>query len=96
MKPLVASFVVAAVGCAVAPLPAPTVDAPALTVLDWNVNYGLAGDADAIAAIAEEDADVVVLQRRRRRGSRCCGRRCRSATRTCAFTTKAAPVASSS
>ncbi len=62
MTSLVASFVVTTVGCSVAPLPAPTVDAPALTVLDWNVNYGLAGDADAIAAIAEEDADVVVLQ----------------------------------
>lgn len=62
LKPLAASLVVVASACASAPLPAATVDAPALTVLDWNVNYGLAGDAAALAAIADEDADVVVLQ----------------------------------
>ena len=35
---------------------------PALTVLTYNVNYGLAGDPPAVEAIRHADADVVFLQ----------------------------------
>lgn len=33
-----------------------------LSVLSYNVNYGLAGDASGLAAIVDADADVVLLQ----------------------------------
>lgn len=36
--------------------------APALEILNWNLNYGLAGHEDALALIEDVDADVVVLQ----------------------------------
>lgn len=42
---------------------APDVPAGAVvTVMTYNVNYGLAGDAEGIAAIREGGADIVVLQ----------------------------------
>jgi endonuclease/exonuclease/phosphatase (EEP) superfamily protein YafD len=37
-------------------------DAPRLSVMTYNVNYATAGDATIVAAIAEGDADVVLLQ----------------------------------
>jgi len=37
-------------------------DAPTLTVVSYNVNYGLAGDRSVLDAIAMTDADVVLLQ----------------------------------
>lgn len=43
------------------PLPLPAGD-PLLTVMTYNVNFGLAGDPDGEAAIRAGDADVVVLQ----------------------------------
>lgn len=33
-----------------------------LTVVSYNVNYGLAGDAQTLAAVLDVDADVVLLQ----------------------------------
>lgn len=44
-----------------APRPMPA-GAPRLTVMSYNVNFGLAGDAEGAAAIRAGDADVVVLQ----------------------------------
>ncbi len=41
---------------------APTVAPPPLRVMTYNVNYGIAGDAETLAVIADEDADVVLLQ----------------------------------
>jgi endonuclease/exonuclease/phosphatase family metal-dependent hydrolase len=35
---------------------------PLLKLLTFNVNYGMAGDASSVRAIAEHDADVVLLQ----------------------------------
>lgn len=35
---------------------------PSITVMTYNVNYGLAGDATTLEAIAEGDADLVLLQ----------------------------------
>lgn len=35
---------------------------PTLTVVTYNLNYGLAGDAATLDAIAERDADIVFLQ----------------------------------
>lgn len=40
----------------------PQPSGPTLRVLTYNVNYGLAGDAETLAAIGEAEADVVVLQ----------------------------------
>lgn len=37
-------------------------DAKTLRVLSYNVNFGLAGDSDAIAAIRQSGADLVLLQ----------------------------------
>jgi endonuclease/exonuclease/phosphatase (EEP) superfamily protein YafD len=53
-----------AIGCAHAtrtPRPA-AADEPVLTVLTYNLNYGIAGDEATIAAILERDADLVFLQ----------------------------------
>ncbi|MEM1033895.1 MAG: endonuclease/exonuclease/phosphatase family protein [Myxococcota bacterium] len=41
---------------------APPATAPALRVMSYNVNYGLAGDGATIDAIAAGEADVVLLQ----------------------------------
>lgn len=68
MTRLIASLVLAhALGCAPTQETASTVAAaeatgPRLEVLSYNVNYGLAGDRDTLAAIEEADADVVLLQ----------------------------------
>lgn len=43
---------------AVEPLP----DRPHVTVMTFNVNFALAGDPDTVAAIADQDADVIFLQ----------------------------------
>jgi endonuclease/exonuclease/phosphatase (EEP) superfamily protein YafD len=37
-------------------------DGPRLRLMTYNVNYGLAGDADTTAAIADGAADIVLLQ----------------------------------
>ena len=37
-------------------------DGPALRVLTYNVNFGIAGDDETIAAIRDADADLVLLQ----------------------------------
>jgi endonuclease/exonuclease/phosphatase family metal-dependent hydrolase len=44
------------------PTPAPAAPDPVLTVMTYNVNYGLAGDPAAIDAITLADPDVVFLQ----------------------------------
>lgn len=50
-------------GCAATPLPrSPTPGAPRLTVMTYNVNYGLAGDPDTLGAIRRGGAEVVFLQ----------------------------------
>lgn len=54
--------VVAGPACASPPLAAPAADQPTLTVLDWNLNYGLAGDARALRLLEEADADLILLQ----------------------------------
>ena len=41
---------------------APTRGQATLTVMTYNVNYGLAGDGDTLRAITEQQADVVLLQ----------------------------------
>lgn len=48
-------------GCGLARPVAPTSTA-SLRVATYNLNYGLAGDAETIAAIEATDADVLVLQ----------------------------------
>jgi endonuclease/exonuclease/phosphatase (EEP) superfamily protein YafD len=52
------------VGCAASdqPVANPPAEEPTLRVLTYNVNYGLASDADTLGAIGVADADVVVLQ----------------------------------
>lgn len=68
MKPiqvLVAWLVVATAGACATPErtsrePAP--GEPHVSILTYNVNYGLAGDPAAVAAIREADADIVCLQ----------------------------------
>jgi endonuclease/exonuclease/phosphatase (EEP) superfamily protein YafD len=50
---------VALVGCA---SNGPPVAGPALRVLTYNMNYGLAGDPQGLAVIDRTDADVVLLQ----------------------------------
>lgn len=42
--------------------PTPAAATLELSVLSYNVNYGLAGDPSAIAAILDADADLVMLQ----------------------------------
>lgn len=44
------------------PLPSPTPGQPRLTVMTYNVNFGLAGDPVTLDAIRKGDADVVFLQ----------------------------------
>lgn len=41
---------------------APEPEQPVLRVLSWNVNYGLAGDPEALRLLAQVDADLVFLQ----------------------------------
>lgn len=49
--------------CASAQVPRePAPGQPAVTIMTWNVNFGLRGDALSRAIIAEAQADVVVLQ----------------------------------
>ncbi len=40
----------------------PTPGRPTLSVMTYNLNYGLAGDREALDAVAEASADVVLLQ----------------------------------
>lgn len=40
----------------------PSPERPHVTVLTYNVNYGIAGDPETLAAIAKADADFVFLQ----------------------------------
>ena len=51
-------------GCAARPPERPplTIDRPNLRIMTYNVNFGGAGMNDAVAAIAEADADIVCLQ----------------------------------
>lgn len=49
------------IGCA-GPQLAPITQGPALEVLNWNLNYGLAGHEDVLQVIKDRDADVVILQ----------------------------------
>lgn len=49
--------------CASAQVPRePAPNQPAVTVMTWNVNFGLRGDALSLAVITEAQADVIVLQ----------------------------------
>lgn len=59
---LVAASLIFAAGCAGPRLAAVTTGAPALEVLDWNLNYGLAGHDEVLRILAERDADLVILQ----------------------------------
>lgn len=64
MRSVALMVLVATVGCGRdgrQPLPLPAGE-PMLTVMSYNVNYGLAGDAAGEQAIRAGDADVVVLQ----------------------------------
>jgi endonuclease/exonuclease/phosphatase family metal-dependent hydrolase len=68
VKPLLPLFFVVSLGCTEtrgAPstaAPPPVSGSPSLRLMTYNVNYGIAGDGETIAAIADEDADVVLLQ----------------------------------
>ncbi|HUS68960.1 MAG TPA: endonuclease/exonuclease/phosphatase family protein [Kofleriaceae bacterium] len=42
--------------------PAAPAAAPAMLLMTYNVNYGVAGDADTIALVRDSGADVVLLQ----------------------------------
>jgi len=56
-------LLVALAGCAPKRQPrTPTGERPSLRVMTYNVNYGLAGDEATMDAIAEGQADVVLLQ----------------------------------
>ena len=59
-----ALLITAAFGCARSPVrTARTVDGgPTLKVMTYNVNFGIAGDAETIRTIRDSDADVVFLQ----------------------------------
>jgi endonuclease/exonuclease/phosphatase (EEP) superfamily protein YafD len=49
--------------CSETPAPSPPVArGEAITVMTYNVNFGLAGDPEGVYAIREIDADVVLLQ----------------------------------
>ena len=50
--------------CAHAPrtAKAPAPGAPTLTVMTYNVNFGLAGDATTLKTLTDADADLVLLQ----------------------------------
>jgi endonuclease/exonuclease/phosphatase (EEP) superfamily protein YafD len=43
--------------------PALASDAPSLTLMTYNVNYGIAGDADTIHAISSSGAELILLQK---------------------------------
>ena len=58
---IVLALVIGCGGDARSPLPLP-VGRSRLTVMSYNVNFGLAGDPEGEAAIRSGDADVVVLQ----------------------------------
>ena len=63
MVRLIAPCLIAALAaCASAPLPPETPTGPHFKVLTFNVNYGGPGADLALAAISEEDADLVCLQ----------------------------------
>ena len=64
MKRYAELLVLLAIGCAHATrTPRPAAEGePRLTVLTYNLNYGIAGDDDTLAAIVARDADVVFLQ----------------------------------
>lgn len=56
---------VIAASCAEKPLQparAPTPGQRTLAVLSYNLNYGLAGDAETLDAIAKQPSDLVLLQ----------------------------------
>jgi endonuclease/exonuclease/phosphatase (EEP) superfamily protein YafD len=63
---LAAAAAAATLGCArggeSTPAPAPVADGKTLTVMSYNVNFGLEGDASGIEAIRTGGADLVVLQ----------------------------------
>lgn len=59
---VLALAIVVACSCAGPQLAPVTEGAPALAILNWNLNYGLAGHADALALIEDVNADVVILQ----------------------------------
>jgi endonuclease/exonuclease/phosphatase family metal-dependent hydrolase len=61
---LLAACAVALHACASEPRPArvPAPGQPALTVLSYNVNYGIPGDAATLDAVFAPKADVVLLQ----------------------------------
>ncbi len=52
------------IGCArpIRPVRQPSPERPHLTVMTYNVNYGLAGDDETLAAIRRGGADIVLLQ----------------------------------
>ena len=64
LAPVVAALSASLVGGAcTGPQLAPTNEgAPALAILSWNLNYGVAGHHDALEIIEDVDADVVILQ----------------------------------
>lgn len=55
-------LIIAGTACTGAQLAPENAGAPALRVLNWNLNYGLAGHADALELIEDVDADLVILQ----------------------------------
>jgi endonuclease/exonuclease/phosphatase (EEP) superfamily protein YafD len=57
-----APVAVTSLASAPATLPLPARTPATLRVLSYNLNFGLAGDRDGVAAIARANADVVVLQ----------------------------------
>lgn len=64
MKRHVELLVLLAIGCAHATrAPRPAAEGePRLKVLTYNLNYGIAGDDETVAAIVARDADVIFLQ----------------------------------
>ena len=63
VRPLGLVLLVTLAGCARAPRPGPArAPRPDLTVMTYNVNFGLAGDDATLQAIRREGADVVLLQ----------------------------------
>ena len=82
MKRLLALPALLALSCA-GPRLAPTNEgAPALEVLNWNLNYGLAGHEDALGLLRERDADLAIGRRPRPTGRTRCASRSASAIRT--------------
>jgi endonuclease/exonuclease/phosphatase (EEP) superfamily protein YafD len=64
VPPLPTLLLVAALACTPRPArtPQPAGPGPSLRVMTYNVNYGIAGDAETIALIRDSHADVVFLQ----------------------------------